>query len=72
MPIISQLEILKKNFSYIFDLNNKSGRPRINLIEVVRQFTDQGIKVIPLKSNTVIGIYLDIGLIILLILQIVV
>ena len=40
---------IKKNFSYIFDINNKSGRPRINLIEVSKEFTDQGIKVIPLR-----------------------
>ena len=40
---------IKKNFSYIFDINNKSGRPRINLIEINDNFIEQGIEVKPLK-----------------------
>ena len=40
---------IKKNFSYIFDINNRSGRPRINLIEINDNFIEQGIEVKPLK-----------------------
>jgi len=39
---------LKKNFSYIFDSNNNAPRPRLSLIEVEKQFSQNEVEIIPL------------------------
>ncbi len=40
---------IKKNFSYIFNPVNMSGRPRLKMTEVKDSFVEQGVSIIPLE-----------------------
>ena len=42
------IDDIKKNFSYIFNKKNISGRPRLDLREVSASFIEQGVEIIPL------------------------
>ena len=42
------IDDIKKNFSYIFNKKNISGRPRLDLREVSASFVEQGVEIIPL------------------------
>lgn len=43
------IEDIKKNFSYIFNKKNISGRPRLDLKEAKGLFVEQGIEILPLQ-----------------------
>ena len=42
------IEEIKKNFSYIFNKKNISGRPRLDLREITSSFIEQGVEIVPL------------------------
>jgi len=57
------LKEIKQNFSYIFDLKNISGKPRLNMKIINGEFVEQKIHVIPLpiihKDWNVLGYRID-------------